>query len=424
MAVKVKSNQLTVVEVKAKPAGRYADERGLYLLVKTDGRRTWVFRYRDRITGKLRDKGLGAFPEVTLDSARTEAGKQRDLLRQGGDPIDKPREDREENARKRAQEALERARARTFGDCCASYISAHEAGWRNAKHRDQWRNTLNTYAAKLLPLPVQDIDTDLVVDVLDDIWKDKTETATRVRQRLEAVLDWATARKYRQGENPARWRGHLDKLLAKPMKVKRVKHHAAMPYAEVPDFMAMLASKDSIASRALRFQILTASRSREAAGTHWAEIDLQRKVWTTPAERMKAGRDHRVPLSHEAVKLLQSMPGAHTGYVFPGGKPNRPITIAATLKVVKDAYSGLTAHGFRSSFRDWCAERTSYAREVAEAALAHAIKDQTEAAYNRTDLLEKRARMMADWGRFCCTPIKSADKVTPIRRVAASRPKT
>ena len=401
------------VEAKAKRGpGRYGVGDGLYLHVRDNGARAWVFRYRDRITGKQRDKGLGTFPDITLAAARAAAADVRRSLQAGIDPIDAKHKARE-------AERLERSREKTFGDCCTAYIAAHKAGWRNAKHRDQWRNTLDTYAAALLPLPVQSIALSHVLGVLEPIWTSKNETASRVRQRIEAVLDWASARTYRSGENPARWRGHLDKLLPKPAKVKKVTHHAALDYAKLPDFMAMLAERDTLARKALQLQILTATRPSEAVAAQWSEIDLAGKVWTIPAERMKAFREHRVPLSPEAVKLLAKMPGDRSGYVFPG-KPGRSITIAATLAAVKELQPALTAHGFRSSFRDWAGDMTSYPRDVAEAALAHAIKDKTEAAYRRSDMLERRARMMADWARFCCTPRKASAKVTPIRKRKAS----
>jgi integrase len=377
-----------------------------------------VFRYRDRASGKLRDKGLGPYPDISLSDARKLAGEQRRLLLDGHDPIDKRRE-----AVTAAR--LARGRAKTFGYCCASYIAAHEAGWRNPKHASQWRNTLDTYAADLMPLPVQAIDTALVVNALEPIWTSKTETATRVRGRIEMVLDWATARELRKGENPARWKGHLDKLLPAVAKVKTVTPRPALPYTEVGKFMAELEQVDSLASLALRLQILTATRPGEAVAARWPEFDLEAKVWTVPAERMKAGKKHRVPLPPELVRMLKAIPSNGKGLLFPGNITSRskgdgpqPITTAATLKLLKSLRPGYSDHGFRSTFRDWAADQTVYANEVVEAALAHTIKDKSEAAYKRTDMLERRARLMKDWARFCKTPNKTSGKVTPIRRRA------
>ena len=393
------------------PSGMHSDLKrpGLYLNVRSSGSRSWIFRYRDRVTGKLRDKGLGAFPAVTLAAARAETDKLRATLRAGTDPIQAKRE-----ADK--AEKLAAAKARTFKDCRDIFIEAHKAGWRNAKHCQQWTNTLDTHAAKLLPLPVQAIDTGLVLGVLEPIWNTKTETATRIRQRIEAVLDWATARGYRTGENPARWRGHLANLLPDATKVKKVIPRAALPYPVMGAFWKELAAVDTLASKALRLQILSATRPSEATGAHWGEVDLRAKVWTIPGERMKAGKEHRVPLSGELVAMLEAMPHRN-GWLFPGsGRKPGPLTIAATLKLLKELRPGLTAHGFRSTFRDWAADQTGYPRDVAEMALAHTIKDKSEAAYRRSDMLERRARLMQDWATYCGTIPVAADNVTPIRK--------
>lgn len=400
---------------KTKP-GRYAAGGGLYLLVRPDGSRYWFFRWRDRITGKLRDKGLGPVREVELTAARESAKRCREQVRNGIDPIDSVHAARD-------AERLDRARRVTFGDCCTRYITAHKAGWRNAKHAAQWRSTLDTYAADLLPLPVDAIDTAHVLKVLEPIWATKTETATRVRQRIEAVLSWAAARKYRSGENPATWRGHLDKLLPKPAKLKDVQPRVALPYAEAADFMAALRSHDGFSARALELQILCASRPSEASGARWDEFDLDAATWTIPAERMKAHREHRVPLSPAAVKLLRKLPQV-SEYVFPSGllrktatgkKEEQPITTAAMLKTLRSIRAGFDAHGFRSTFRDWCADSTAFPREIAEAALAHVLKDKTEAAYLRTDRFNKRRRLMDAWAKHCAAPVV-ARNVTPIRR--------
>ena len=408
-----KRKRLTVVGIRAiKAAGRYSDGDGLYLLVKPDGRRTWLFRYRDRVTGKLRDKGLGPLQDVSLDEARGKAAAHRASLQGGTDPIDASKAER-------LAERLEHARLKTFGDCCNAYIAAHKASWRNAKHADQWRNTLDAYCADLLPLPVAEIDNGIVLKALEAIWSDKTETATRVRQRIEAVIDYATARGFRTGENPARWRGHLQKLLPAPAKLKDVQHHAALPYEKMAKFMAKLSAMDTLASKALTLQILTATRPGEAVAARWSEFDLKAGVWTIPKERMKANREHRAPLAPGLVKLLKAMPRDTSGFVFPG-KADRHLTIAAPLALLKGIYPDLTCHGFRSTFRDWCGDQTAYPREVAEAALAHALKDKTEAAYRRTDSMEKRARLMAEWERYCYTVKPKASNVTPIGRKKAS----
>jgi integrase len=398
---------LTVLKIRAlKEPGRYSDGGGLYLYVSKAGSRSWVFRYRDRATMKHRDKGLGPLADVTLEQARDKAARCRTSLLEGTDPID---------ATKVAAQARAVAKAKqvTFGTCADRYIAAHKAGWRNLKHAGQWRSTLDTYCAALLPLPVGAVDTPAVLEALQPIWATKTETATRVRQRIEAVLDYATAREYRKGDNPARWRGHLQKLLPAPTKLKDVKHHAALPYTEAAEFMAELRKVDGLAAKALTLQILTATRPNEAIAARWSEFDKDKRIWTIPKDRMKAGQDHRVPVGDALQRLLDAIPRTASPFVFPG-KPKRPMTTAALLKTVQELRPGLTAHGFRSTFRDWAADQTAYPREVAEAALAHALKDKTEAAYRRTDLFEKRARMMDAWARFLATP-KAAGKVVPMQ---------
>lgn len=378
--------------------------KGLYLHVRENGSRCWVYRYRDATTEKQRDMGLGCMPEVALDLAIDRALEARRSARGGGSPLD-------ERKAVRVARKLEAARAKTFGYCVDHYIESRKAAWQNAKHADQWTNTLATYAADLRPLPVQAIDTDLILAVLQPIWTSKTETATRVRQRIEAVLDWATARKFRQGENPARWRGHLEKLLPPPAKVQRVQHRPALPYTEIPAFMAALGSKDTLAAKALRLQILCALRPGEAVAARGDEIDLKSGVWTIPAERMKAKREHRVPLSPQAREIVESV--WNDGLLFPGVK-SRPITTAATLAVAKELHPGISSHGFRSTFKDWAGDMTAYPREVAEMALAHTIKDKTEAAYRRKDALERRRKLMQDWATYCCNPRHHGDHVTPI----------
>jgi integrase len=339
--------------------------------------------------------GLGDFDRVSLKDAREKARQAYKLVSDGTDPID------ERQARKAAI-ALEKAKTITFKECAEKYIAAHEATWRNDKHRDQWKNTLATYAYPVIgKLSVADIDIGLVLKVLEPIWADKPETAGRVRGRMETVLNWATVRKYRSGDNPARWRGHLEQVLPRRSKVARTKHHAALPFADVPGFMGELMIRDGMSAKALEFTILTAARTNETVGARWSEISFKDKVWIVPAERMKGGREHRVPLSETAIALLESLP-REGSFVFPGSKKDSTLSNMAMLEMLRGMRSnGETVHGFRSSFRDWASERTAYPNEVAEMALAHAVRDQTEAAYRRGDLFEKRRRLMADWAAYC-----------------------
>jgi integrase len=406
-------NKLSNLRIKAiKKSGRYNDGDGLYYYLSKTGNRSWVFRYRDRVTGKLRDRGLGPARDVTLEQAREAARVARGELRAGMDPIDTRKAQRLEATRERLQ-------AVTFGQCTERYIDAHRAAWRNAKHAAQWRSTLDTYAASLLPRPVADIDDVAVLQALEPIWATKTETATRLRQRIEAVLDWAAVRQYRRGDNPARWRGHLDHLLPTPNKLKAVKPRAALPYSDVPAFFVTLRQEAGLAPIALQLQILTATRPGEVVGARWDEFDMANETWTVPGDRMKAGKAHRIPLSAEVVRLLEAVPRT-TSFVFPGRR-HGGMTTAALLKVLKSLRPGLTVHGFRSTFRDWAADMTAYPREVAEQALAHSLPDKTEAAYRRTDLFTKRARLMRDWAKFCGTPSRSRSSVSPIRSASRIR---
>ncbi len=350
--------------------------------------------------------GLGPLHTVLLADARQEAEKCRKLLRDGFDPINERRV-------RRTRQQVESAKAMTFRDCADAYIKSHSAGWKNAKHASQWQNTLNTYVYPAFgDLPVQAVDTGLVIKVLEQIWTVKTETASRVRGRIEAVLDWASARKYREGENPARWRGHLDKLLPARSKVQKVRHHAALPFDQIGNFMASLREQNGVAARGLEFQILTAARPGEAIGARWEEVDFTQSVWAIPEERMKGDREHRVPLSPPAVALLRGMKEiAQSDFVFPGARSGRPLSNMAFLMLLKKRMGcgDLTAHGFRSTFRDWAAERTAYPAEAAEMALAHAVNNKVEAAYRRGDLFEKRRRLMIDWGVFCEITLTEAD---------------
>jgi integrase len=370
------SNKLSAVEVKGiDQKGMYHDGGGLYLQVSAGGAKSWIFRFM--LDGRSREMGLGPVHAIPLADARKRAAECRRMRFDEIDPIEVRKAERE-------QKKLDAAKSMTFDACAAAYIDAHKAGWRNAKHIDQWSNTLATYAGPVFgPLPVQAVDVGLVMKALEPIWQTKSETASRLRGRIEAVLDWATVRGYRKGDNPARWRGHLDKLLSARSKIQRVEHHPALPYDQLADFVAMMRSQEGIAARALEFLILTATRTGEVIGGRWDEIDLGEKIWVVPAARMKAGREHRVPLSGVAVAILEEMMKIReSDFVFPGGKRGKPLSNMAMLAVLKrTGRSDLTAQGFRSSFRDWAAGRTNFPREVAEMALARTVGDKVEAAY-------------------------------------------
>jgi len=388
---------------KAQESGYLSDGGGLYLQVSPSLSKSWVFRYV--LNGRAREMGLGSLRTFGLRDARDRAEKCRQLLADGIDPIENRKAGRQD-------QLLSAARIVTFGQCCEKYIEAHRSGWKNVKHGAQWEATLNTYCKVLWPLDVASIDTALVMKCLEPIWKTKTETASRVRGRIESVLAWAAVRKFRSGDNPAAWRNHLDQLLPKRSKVQKVEHRAALPYADIPDFFKALRLRPGLAARVLELQILTATRPGEAAGAQWEEFDLTAGTWTIPAERMKADKEHRVPLSPSAKTLLQSLipltsngTKLHVcGHVFPGVK-GRSLTTAAAMNLLKELRPEVTAHGFRSTFRDWAAETTSHPREVIEAAMAHRLKDKSEAAYQRGDLLVRRAKLMADWARYCCNRV-------------------
>ncbi len=353
--------------------------------------------------GKRTEMGLGSIPDVTLEQAREKATLLRKQLANGIEPLAEKRQ--QENERK-----LQTAKAMTFQQCADAYINAHKAGWKNPKHLQQWQNTLAQYAFPVFGnFDVKTIDTALITKCLEPIWLTKNETAGRVRGRIESVLDWATARKFRTGENPARWRGHLDKLLAKPSKIQQTEHHSALPYYEINSFIEQLRTQDGIAAKCLEFTILTAARTGETIGATWAEIDLDAKIWTIPADRMKAKKEHRVPLTSQALNILNEMAAIRfNDYVFPGNK--KGLSNMAMLTLLKRMErTDITVHGFRSAFRDWAAELTAYPGEVVEMALAHTIKNQTEAAYRRGDLLEKRAGLMEAWAKYCNAPRLNID---------------
>jgi integrase len=358
--------------------------------------------------------GLGPFPPVSLRQARIEAEKAKAML-YGVAPTD-PLEVRNS---KNAAERAEVAKRITFKECAEKYIASHEAGWKNPKHAQQWPNSLEAYAYPVLGnLNVAAIDTAHIMKALEPIWHEKTDTAGRVRGRIEAVLDWAKARHFRQGENPARWKGHLDNLLPAKAKIAKTRHQPAMPFLEIPAFMEKLRATDGMSARALEFTILTAARTTEAIEATWDEFDLKERVWTVPGERMKAGRAHRVPLSDRTVDILKGLKRLkNEAYVFPGRKKAQPLSNMAMLVLLRGMRDdGLTVHGFRSSFRDWAGEQTNFPREVAEAALGHVVGDKVEAAYRRGDALEKRQRLMAAWATFCSKPRSvSAGNVTAIR---------
>jgi integrase len=386
---------------KTSTPGYYGDGAGLWLQVSKSITKSWIFRYT--LAGKQREMGLGALHTVTLSEARAKAKSCRTLLLAGQDPLD---------ARKATQlvEALERAKMITFDQCAAAYIAAHRGSWKNAKHAAQWESTLATYAGPIIgALPVAAVDTALVVKVLSPIWQEKTETATRLRGRIESVLDWATVSKYRIGENPARWRGHLDNLLADPNKVSKVEHHPALPWQELGDFIAELQTREGVAARAVEFAILTATRSGEVRGATWGEIDMEAAVWTIPAERMKAGREHRVPLSSGAMGLLGRAP-RREGIIFPGRGVDTSLSdMSLTAVLRRMGRTEITIHGFRSTFRDWCSESVgnSFPREICEHALAHSLPDKVEAAYRRGDLLDKRKVLMQTWAEYCAGELSS-----------------
>lgn len=368
--------------------------------------RTWVLRVM--IGGKRRAMGLGGFPDVTLAGAKEAARAARLKIKEGIDPIE---------ATKAKKSALNAARAAsmTFSEAAAAYIAAMEAEWTNDKHAAQWRNTLSTYADPVMGnIFVREIEQSQIMRVLEPIWLTKTETATRLRGRIENILDWARVRGYRSGENPARWRGHLDMLLPTPGKVQTVKHHSALPFDELGAFMAQLRQQDGMGARALEFAILTAARSGEVRGAVWSEINLVDATWTVPANRMKAKREHRVALNLEAVKLLESLPKS-CDLLFPNNKGEKLSDMTLTAVLRRMGRSDITAHGFRSTFRDWCSESTKHSHDVVEMALAHAIGDKVEAAYRRGDLFNKRRLLMRDWGKFSGNSRLDAT-VVPIKR--------
>jgi integrase len=398
--------KLTALTVQCAGTGMHGDGDGLYLQVKGDAR-SWIFRYT--LNGKTRDLGLGSAKAIPLKRARELAQAASALRAEGIDPI-------EHRRAKRLGASLEAAKALTFKDAATAFIAGHRAGWRNTKHAAQWESTLAAYVFPVFgDLSVAAIDTTLVLKAIEPIWTAKPETASRVRGRIEAILDWATTRGDRAGENPGRWRGHLRYTLPAPTKVRRVKHHASLPYNEITAFMASLRARDSISARCLEFTILTAARTSEVIGATWSEIDRDHAVWTIPANRMKAGKEHRVPLSGRAVDILRELQrdpapwGASSSSFGPTdpvfARAGKHLSNMALLKMLALAgRDDLTVHGFRSTLRTWAAERTTFPREVIEAALAHVVGNRVEAAYQRGDLFDKRRRLMDAWAEFVGRP--------------------
>ncbi len=415
--------RLTAQAVKRlKQPGLYNDGGGLCLRIKPTGGKFWAFRYM--LNGTAREMGLGAEHTIPLAEAREKATGYRKLLDAGVDPI---------NTRKseKSKKLTEEARALTFKQCAEVYVEAHKESWRNAKHAQQWENTLKTYAYPIIgDVLVRDIDDVFVTKVLEQknkafkdgktLWQARTETASRLRGRIEKILDWATVKKYRQGENPARWQGHLKITMGAGSKAQGIKHQPALPYAQIGDFMVSLKEQDGIAPLSLMFTIMTAARTSETIGATWDEIDLKKKVWTVPASRIKGGREHRVPLSKAVLGILEPLKKLHdkldkderSNWVFPSNRRRRPLSNMAMLALLKRMErKDITVHGMRSSFRDWAAEQTNFPREIAEAALAHISGDKTEASYLRTDHFEKRRLLLDAWARYCETPSASKGKV-------------
>lgn len=398
--------RLTAMAVtRASKPGLYPDGAGLYLRVNRNGSKSWAFRFT--LNGKAREMGFGGLTKVSLADARKKAGDARLLLSEDRDPLAQRQDETEQRI---AAKKLAVARAMTFDQCAEAYINAHEPSWKNDKHRQQWRNTLATYVSPIFGnLPVQDVDLDNVMKVIEPLWSKKTETARRVRGRIEVILDWARVRGYRTGENPARWRGQLDHLLPARSKIRTVKHHAALPYAEIGDFMRELRKMLGNSAAALEFLILTVARTSEIIYARWPEIDLKKQLWIVPPERMKSGREHRVPLSPAAIAALKRVEASKGDYLFPGRSSDAPLSNMALLMTLGRMNRGeITAHGFRSTFRDWAAECTNFPSEVVEMALAHSIEDKVEAAYRRGDLFDKRRRLMDAWADYCGTLSKTS----------------
>lgn len=412
--------KITVKELETMSApGRYGVGAGLWFQIRRpdsdrklvgDPARSWLFRYTWQ--GRQRQMGLGPYPLIGLADARRAAQDASRAVLAGRDPIG---EKRAKAIAVKAQQA-----AMTFNGVVALYLAAHQATWKNAKHRQQWENTIETYASPVFgDWLIQNVDTGAVMRVIEPLWRTKVETASRVRGRIESVLDYATARGWRTGDNPARWRGHVENLLPARSKVAHVEHHAALPFSDMGAFMVSVVRLTGTGALALQFVILTAARTGEVIGARWSEIDMSAATWTIPADRMKAGREHRVPLTPAALKVLRTMLPARSpvGFVFPGRRLDTGLSNMSLAAVLKRMGRGdLTVHGFRSTFRQWAGERTTVAREVAEAALAHTVRDKTEAAYARGDLFDRRRRLMEKWAMFCFVPFSDSVAVIPFQK--------
>jgi integrase len=384
------SGKLTARKVDTAKPGRHGDGAGLWLRVSKSGAKTWVYRFT--IAGKVSEAGLGPYPAVTLIKARQLAAEATRLSREGLSPV---------KAKREAQAEAIKAIKPAFGKIADDLIAAKASQWRNDKHKAQWEMTLKTYCKPIWTKPVDEIQTADILSILKPLWKRVPETASRLRGRIEAVLDAAKAQGYRTGENPASWRGHLAHLLPKRQKLTRG-HHAAMAYADIPAFIAQIRAIELLPAKALEFTILTATRTSEALGARWTEIDMKAKVWEIPAHRMKAGVAYRVPLSSRAVKILEALEARKTNdFVFPGRSLNKSLSNMSMLMLVRRMeVSGITVHGFRSTLRDWAGNETPFPRDICEAALAHTIQG-VEAAYRRSDALDKRRALMEAWAQYC-----------------------
>lgn len=409
-------NRLSALFVKRNNTpGNYSDGGGLWMQVHGPTSKSWIYRYR--LAGRERELGLGPVSDVSLAEAREAAAEARKMKLNGIDPIDAKRE-----ARARADRSRNSPVGVTFDEAAAAYVRTNRAGWKNSKHAGQWTSTLNAYASPVFgKRAVSEIDRPAVLAVVEPIWATKSETASRLRGRIEAILDWATVMGYRYGDNPARWKGNLDKVLPARSKVSTVEHHRTLPYDLMPDFFSRLLEQKGIASQALQFTILTAGRTSEVLGARWSEINMTTMLWTVPASRMKAGKEHRVPLCEQTIKALPD-PGSGGDLIFPHPLTGRSLSVNAMTAVLKRMNADATVHGFRSAFRDWAAEETDFAGEVVEVALAHTILNKVEAAYRRGDLLEKRRGLMASWGAYCLnSPDRSAETERPRVRTHRSR---
>ena len=370
--------------MSVKSPGRHSDGKGLYLLVKKTGRKSWVYMWNRN--HRRREMGLGGFPDVSLAKAREKAQLARELIADGQDPI--------KESKKRA--------VKSFGEAADHLVETLQADWTNEKHRQQWIRTISHYCKPIRNIPVSNIDTDDILKVLKPIWQEKEETARRLRSRIERILDYAAAHKWREGENPARWKGHLKDLLPKRDKLKK-RNFAAMPYEKIPEFFLSLKKEQGMSALALQFAIHTATRTSETLEATWSELDLENKLWTVPAERMKNKLEHTIPLTGTVLAVLwQAHLFKSSEYVFPGAKLGRPLSnMSMNMLMRRMGVENATVHGFRSSFRDWCGDHTSHPREIAEAALSHKIGNKVEQAYRRRSALEKRRRLMEDWTAYC-----------------------